>query len=245
MTTSRMLVLAALTRRRLATLLRSLPPEPRRGRPWSRSRRHRVLIACAALRTNLTIRELAASFAITKSAAHRIVQAMIPLLAGLARDTRLHDRRESWVVDGTLIPMRDHRRAARSKNYWWSCNAQVLIRRRDLTVVATAAGGPGNRNDTIHYRGSAIEASLPTVATVASRSSSPRCFAATGSCATEPGDDIVAGVPGSNTRSLASRTGVSSAIIAAAAVTSRTPSGPSSFFTTSTLRSYGTTLSPA
>jgi hypothetical protein len=152
-----MLVLAALTRRRLATLLRSLPPEPRRGRPWSRSR-HRVLIACAALRTNLTIRELAASFAITKSAAHRIVQTMTPLLAALARDTHLHDRRESWVVDGTLIPTRDHRRAARSKNYRWSCNAQVLIRRRDLAIVATAAGGPGNRNDTIHYRGSAIEA---------------------------------------------------------------------------------------
>ena len=56
------------------------------------------------------------------------------------------------------IPTRDHRRAARSKNYRWSCHAQVLIRRRDLTVVATAAGGSGNRNDTIHYRGSTIEA---------------------------------------------------------------------------------------
>jgi hypothetical protein len=41
MTPSRMFVLAALTRRRLA-----------------------ALIACAALRTNLTIRELAASFSI-------------------------------------------------------------------------------------------------------------------------------------------------------------------------------------
>jgi hypothetical protein len=32
-----------------------------------------------------------------------------------------------------------------------------LIRRRDLYIVATTAGGPGNRNDPIHYRGSAIE----------------------------------------------------------------------------------------
>jgi hypothetical protein len=158
MTTACMLVLAALTRRRLATVLRSLPPEPRRGRPWSRSRTQRVLIACAALRTNLTIRELAASFTITRSAAHRIVQAMTPLLAALGRDNRPRDRRESWVVDGTLIPTRDHRRGARSKNDRWSCNAQVLIRRRDLLVVATTAGGPGNRNDTIHYRGSSIEA---------------------------------------------------------------------------------------
>src|ERR1044071_10411994 len=39
-----------------------------------------------------------------------------------------------------------------------SCNAQVLIRRRDLRIVATTAGSPGNRNDPVHYRGSNIEA---------------------------------------------------------------------------------------
>lgn len=155
---SRMLVLAALSRRRFVALLHRLPPEPRRGHPWSRSRRHRVLIACAALRTNLTIRELAASFEISKSAAHRIVSTMVPRLAALAADQLPSDRRASWVVDGTLIPTRDHRRAARSKNYRWSCNAQILIRRCDLRIVATTAGGPGNRNDRIHYRGSSIEA---------------------------------------------------------------------------------------
>jgi hypothetical protein len=61
------------------------------------------------------------------------------------------------VVDGTLIPTRDHRRAARSKSYRGSCNAQILIRRRDLRIAATTAGGPGNRNDRVHYRGSIIE----------------------------------------------------------------------------------------
>jgi len=30
--------------------------------------------------------------------------------------------------------------------------------RRDLRVVATSAGGPGNRNDPVHHRGSSIEA---------------------------------------------------------------------------------------
>ena len=60
-------------------------------------------------------------------------------------------------VDGTLIPTRDHGCAARSKSYRWSCNAQVLVRRRDLWIIATTAGGPGNRNDPIHYRGSHIE----------------------------------------------------------------------------------------
>ena len=42
-------------------------------------------------------------------------------------------------------------------DYRWSCNAQVLIRRTDLQVIAVAGGGPGNRNDPVHYRGTEIE----------------------------------------------------------------------------------------
>jgi hypothetical protein len=122
MTTSRMLVLAALTPRRLTALVRRFGPD--RGR--------------------------------SKSSAHRIVSTMTARLATFAHASL--DRRDSWIVDGTLVPTRDHRGAARSKNYRWSCNAQVLARRRDLRIVATAAGGPGNRNDPVHYRGSAIQA---------------------------------------------------------------------------------------
>ncbi len=83
---------------------------------------------------------------------------MTPRLAALGARNLPRDRRESWVVDGTLIPTRDHRRAARSKNHRWSCNAQIVIRRRDLRIAATTAGGPGHRNDPVHYRGSSIEA---------------------------------------------------------------------------------------
>jgi hypothetical protein len=157
MTISRMLVLAALTRRRLAMVLDRLTAERRCGRPWSRSLRHRVLIACVALRTNLTIRELAAVFRISKSAAHRIVAAITPRLATLVAERGGRDRRWSWIVDGTLIPTRDHSHATKSKNYRYSCNAQVLIRGRDLKVVAVTAGGPGHRNDPVHYRGSIVE----------------------------------------------------------------------------------------
>jgi len=157
MTTSLGLALAALTPSRFATLLRNPPVEPRQGRPWSCSRRRRVLITCVALRTNLTIRDLAVIFAISKSAVHRILSTLVPKLAAMASADRLEDRRWSCVVDGTLIPTRDHTRAARSKNYRWSCNAQILIRRCDLRIVATVAGGPGNRNDPVHYRGSTIE----------------------------------------------------------------------------------------
>jgi hypothetical protein len=117
-----------------------------------------VLVVCTELRTNLTIRELGAVFGISKSQAHRIVANLTPRLAALLDQTVDLDRRWSWVVDGTLIPTRDHVAAAKSKNYRWSCNAQVLVRRVDLRVICVAAGGPGNRNDPVHYRGSAVEA---------------------------------------------------------------------------------------
>ena len=132
--------------------------EHRRGHRWAQSLHRRVLVGCVALRTNLTVRELAAVFAISKSQAHRIVANLTARLAALLDSTVIWNRRWSWVVDGTLVPTRDHLRAAKSKNYRWSCNAQVLIRRLDLHVIAISAGGPGNRNDVVHYRATPIEA---------------------------------------------------------------------------------------
>jgi hypothetical protein len=113
-----------------------------------------------ALRTNLTFRELAVLFRISRSTAHRIVASITTQLApaGLP-DARVASKpRDPWIVDGTLIPTRDHHRAGKSKNYRWSCNAQIVVRGKDLRVVATCAGGPGHRNDVVHYRNSPIEA---------------------------------------------------------------------------------------
>jgi hypothetical protein len=115
-------------------------------------------VTCAALRTNLTIRELASAFSISKSQVHRVLVDLVPRLAKLLDPTVDRDRRWSWIIDGTLVPTRDHTAAAKSKNYRWSCNAQLVARRSDLRVVAVEAGGPGNRNDVVHYRGSNIEA---------------------------------------------------------------------------------------
>ena len=119
-----------------------------------------VVVACTSLRTNLTVRELAAVFDISHAHAHahRIVADIVHRIARLAAATpeRL-DRRYSWVVDGSLVPTRDHCIAAKAKNYRWSCNVQVLIRRTDLHVVAVTGGGPGNRNDPIHYRGTDVQ----------------------------------------------------------------------------------------
>lgn len=44
-----------------------------RGRPWALSLERRVLIGCTSLRSNLTVRELAVMFEISRSQAHRIV----------------------------------------------------------------------------------------------------------------------------------------------------------------------------
>ena len=143
----------------LAAVIRCLRPERvRRGRPWALSLERRVVLACTSLRTNLTVRELAAVFHISSAQAHRVVTDIVTRVAALAALTQVPlDRRHSWVVDGTLVPTRDHRVAAKAKNYRWSCNAQILIRRTDLHVIAIAGGGPGNRNDPIHYRGTGIE----------------------------------------------------------------------------------------
>lgn len=110
------------------------------------------------LRTNVTFREIAALFGIPKSRAHRIVADLTPRIAALFDISREERAHYEWIVDGTLVPTRDHSIAAKSKNYRYSCNVQVLARRLDLRVIAVAGGGPGNRNDPVHYRGSAVEA---------------------------------------------------------------------------------------
>jgi hypothetical protein len=114
---------------------------------------------CTSLRTNLTFRELAILFCVSASQVHRVLVDLVPRLAALlTTPAPAIDRRQSWLLDGTLIPTRDHRVATRSKNYRYSCNVQVLARHHDRRVLAIAGGGPGNRNDPVHYRGSMIEA---------------------------------------------------------------------------------------
>jgi hypothetical protein len=70
-------------------------------------------------------------------------------------------------VDGTLIPTRDHRLAAPSKNYRYSANLQVAIDANTRLVVALGDPQPGNRNDTIVYRTSGIDKKLSGGVTMA------------------------------------------------------------------------------
>lgn len=53
----------------------------RQGRPWGIPLEDRVLLVAAYWRTNLTLRQLALLFGVSKSAAGRIVRHVGPLLA--------------------------------------------------------------------------------------------------------------------------------------------------------------------
>ena len=138
-------------------------PAHRRLLPLTGLNHHQF--TAVALRTNLTMRQIAAVFNISTSQTHRIIDRHTRLLTTLLPLTVNLDRRWSWTLDGTLVPTRDHTAAARSRNYRWSTNAQVLSRRADLAVVAITGGGPGNRNDTVHYHAS----SLPQLVTTHGR----------------------------------------------------------------------------
>ena len=98
---------------------------PRPGRPWSLSLEDRVLLVATYWRTNLTLRQLAPLFGVSKSAADRIIDYTAPLLA--LQQRRRYRKDTVLIVDGTLVPTRDHTIAEQSKNYRYSTNHQVVI----------------------------------------------------------------------------------------------------------------------
>ncbi len=51
------------------------------------------------------------------------------------------------IVDGTLVPTRDHTIAERSKNYQYSTNHQVVIDAVTRLIVVVGRPLAGNRND--------------------------------------------------------------------------------------------------
>jgi hypothetical protein len=131
---------------KLITALRREGADPvRKGRPWSLPLEDRVLLVAAYWRTNLTMRQLAPLFGVSKSAADRIIDHLEP---ALALQQRKRFRKDSvLIVDGTLVPTRDHSVAEQSKNYRYSTNHQVVIDADTRLVVAVGQPLPGNRND--------------------------------------------------------------------------------------------------
>ncbi len=82
-------------------------------------------IARSPWRTNLTLRQLAPLFGISKSAADRIIGRLGPMIA--LRPRKRFRRDSVLIVDGTLVPTRDHTVAEQSKNYRYSTNHHVVI----------------------------------------------------------------------------------------------------------------------
>ncbi|GAA2937267.1 transposase [Streptomyces mexicanus] len=116
-----------------------------KGRPWSLPLHDRVLLVTAYWRTNLTLRQLGPLFGVSKSAAARIIGHLGPLLA--LRQRKRFRKETVLIVDGTLVPTRDHTIAEQSKNYRYSTNHQVVIDADTRLVVAVGRPLPGNRND--------------------------------------------------------------------------------------------------
>ncbi|GAA0569447.1 hypothetical protein GCM10010172_62270 [Paractinoplanes ferrugineus] len=130
----------------------------RPGRQWALTLPDRVLLVAVYWRTNLTMRQIGPLFGVSHSAAHRVIDTLGPLLT--LAPVRRRPKGQVAIVDGTLIPTRDHRLAAQSKNYRYSANLQVAIDANTCLVIALGDPQPGNRNDTIVYRTSGIEQKL-------------------------------------------------------------------------------------
>src|SRR5689334_17135039 len=87
----------------------------------------RTLVSLVAVyyRTNLTLRQVAPLFGVSKSAAGRIVEHLAGYLV-LAQIEGRHPSDTVLIVDGTLVPTHDRSVSARSKNYRYSANLQVV-----------------------------------------------------------------------------------------------------------------------
>lgn len=147
-----------------------------KGRPWRLPLEDRALLVAAYWLTNLTMRQLAPLFGVSKSAADRIIHHLGPILAlrprkRFAKDTVL-------IVDGILVPTRDRTIAAQSKNYRYSTDHQVVIDADTRLVVVVGRPLAGSRNDCKHGRSPAPRLQSagpwrsPTAATRAPDSSS-------------------------------------------------------------------------
>ncbi|MDT8912087.1 transposase family protein [Amycolatopsis sp. PS_44_ISF1] len=130
----------------------------RPGRQWALCLADRVLLVATYWRTNLRMRQIGPLSGVAHSAVHRVIDTLGPLPALAPVRRRRVD--QIAIVDGTLIPTRDHRLAAPSKNDRYSTNLQVAIDADTRLVPAIGDPLPGNRNDRTAYRDSGIEQKL-------------------------------------------------------------------------------------
>jgi hypothetical protein len=136
-----------------------------RGRPWRLPLADRVLLVAAYWRTNLTLRQLAPLFGVSKSAAGRIIDHLGPKLALAPRKRFAKD--VVLIVDGTLVPTRDRSVAEQSKNYRYSTSHQVVIDADTRAVVIVGRPVPGNRHDSRGWEESGARDAVGHTTTIA------------------------------------------------------------------------------
>jgi hypothetical protein len=160
---------SGLSARQFAKLVRPLRREgadaATKGRPWSLIFEDRMLLVAAYWRTNLTMRQIAALFGTSKSTADRVIDDLAPKLA--LRPRQRYAAETALIVDGTLVPTRDHAFAAPSKNYRYSTNHQVAIHADTQLVVAVGIPLPGNRNDCRAFGESGVDHATRTAIVIA------------------------------------------------------------------------------
>ncbi len=127
-----------------------------RGRPWSLPLPERVLVVAVYYRTNLTMRQLGPLFGISSSTVCRVIQKLGPLLAlePVVRPADAADR--LWIVDGTLVPVRDRQVGSSSRNYRFSANVQVIVDADTRLVIAASRPVPGTTADAHAWRNSGL-----------------------------------------------------------------------------------------
>jgi hypothetical protein len=94
----------------------------RPGRPWALTLPDRVLLVAVYWRTNLTMRQIGPLFGVSHSAAYRAIDTLGPLFA--LAPVRRRPQDQVAIVDGTLIPTRDHQLARKSKNHRYSATCK-------------------------------------------------------------------------------------------------------------------------
>ncbi|MEW2426361.1 transposase family protein [Streptomyces nigra] len=127
-----------------------------RGRPWSLPLAERVLIVAVYYRTNLTMRQLGPLFGVSSSTVCRVIQRLGPLLAvePVSRTGEAAER--LWIVDGTLVPVRDRKVGSSSRNYRFSANVQVIVDADTRLVIAAARPVQGTMADAHAWRASGL-----------------------------------------------------------------------------------------
>ncbi len=88
----------------------------------------------------------------------RVIQRLGPLLAIEPARASQDAVERLWIVDGTLVPVRDRKVGVSSRNYRFSANVQVIMDAETRLVVAAARPVPGNTADAKAWRDSGLAA---------------------------------------------------------------------------------------